>query len=273
MRKKDKRFSGKPLLYIDLLGFSSDIMRQSLKDSLRYYDRFLDSLKSMTEIHKKLRFTFVSDTALLWIHGNNSTKNAEELFDVAFSLFHNSLFEPDESIRGSIVFDEFQISDHTFTIGKSKITSPIIVGKAIINAYRWEQTQNWLGISIHPSHIDTFKSQIPGLIDKLEKERVINLYNVPTKNGYIQTYAIGLHESHINGKVTFKSKVKKNLPAVEKIWKVKNYFIMLESKKENQTDLSALSKITETTNYITYLADKNLGKLYDWDNPFEQNGG
>lgn len=226
----------------------------------------------MHEIHSKLRFTFVSDTALLWIHGSNSTKNIEELFDVAFSLYHNSLLNYDVSIRGSIVFDEFEISDRQFTLGKTKLISPIIIGKAIISAYTWEQSQNWMGISINPNYIDKFIDFAPDLMAKLERERIINRYNVPTKSGYVQTFAIGVHESHINGKVILKNKSKNQNLKIDAILNVNTYYYFLNFKKTKQHEYSILSKITETENYIRYLERQNWGKQYDWDNPFGTSG-
>lgn len=269
MIKKKSKIIEKPLLYIDLLGFSASIKSQPLKDSLLFYEQFLYSLKSMHEVHNKLRFTFVSDSALLWINGSNSAKNIEELFEVAFSLLHNSLLIEDESIRGAIVFDEFEISDHQFTLGKTTISSPIIIGKAIISAYTWEQSQNWMGISINPNYIKKFSDCVPELMSKLEKERVLNKYNVPTKSGYVQTMAIGVHESHISGKICFKNKAKKQFIKVDQIWNVNSYYDVLAKKKNKQLDFGVLSKITETENYIRYLEKQNWGKQYNWESPFE----
>jgi hypothetical protein len=260
---RNKNFYGRPLLYIDLLGFSADIMRQTIKESKLYYSRFLHTLSSMTEVHKKLRFTFVSDSAFLWINGSNSKKNAEELIEVAFSLYHNSFFSSDESIRGSIVYDEFEIAQNTFTLGKNKISSPIIIGKGIINGYRWEQVQNWLGISIHPYYIDLLNSHFPKMLEELENSHTLNIYNVPTKNGNIQTYAIGLHSTHIEGKIPLKEN-KKLKAKVEKFMGVNTYESLLINKRKDQKDLSVLSKLTETLNYIQYIKKNKLGRQVDW---------
>jgi hypothetical protein len=257
---RNSKHNNRFLLYIDLLGFSVDIMKSSLKESKIYYQDFLETLKEMNEIHKKLRFSFVSDSAFLWIGGANSEKNIRELFEVAMTLYHNSIFSQFNSIRGSIIYDEFEIAQEEFTLGKSKITSPVIIGKGIVSAYRWEQTQNWLGISIHPIYIENINKDFPELLNQFEKLRLINNYNVPTKAGHIETYSIGLHTSHIIGYYEFPGKGTHRNNFFTKIMKVNTYESLLISKRKNQRDFSVLNKITETLNYVKFLKDKNLGR-------------
>jgi len=247
-----------PLLYLDFLGFSDKILSQRIEESVEYYKYILQIFESYLGDSKfKINFDIVSDSAFLWVEGDVLYLSSYKLFQIASTFMHNSLFNR-MPIRGAIVFDEFIIGDRVFQIRSQQMRTHLVLGKAIINGHKWEQTQNWFGISISPNYIDTFKKELPGLIEKMEEKRNIILYNIPTKNEEVKSYAVnGFIESFVKGMHVVEA------GGVTYSHSVDNYFNMLSEIKTDVTDPSIVKKLTNTENYLKYV-DSNL--LYRLDN-------
>ncbi|MNP72674.1 hypothetical protein D3C76_1692760 [compost metagenome] len=68
--------------------------------------------------------------------------------------------------RGAISFGEFEVDfDST---GRHHV----YFGKALIEAYKAEQREKWIGITIMPSAWKPFEAEKPGIIDAFAREKV-----------------------------------------------------------------------------------------------------
>ena len=243
----------KPLLYLDFLGFSEKIQSQSIEDSISYYKQILGDFEIFSSVTKyKVNFDVVSDSAFLWIDGDDLYTSTKQLFQIASSISHNSLFKK-RPIRGAIIFDDFIIGDKKFEVHGKEITTHLILGKAIISGYRWEQTQDWFGISINPLYIKVFEEKLPKLIEELVKDHFITYYDIPTKVGEIKSYAVcGYIKSHITGTyiLYWKGKTKRI--------KVPTYDKMHKELKDSVKDFSVLNKLTNTEKFYDYVVSKKL---------------
>jgi hypothetical protein len=245
--------NNRPLLYLDFLGFSDTILSKTMAESVEYYKALLDNLKSLADNQNYLiNFDIVSDSAFLWVEGKDIFNSTLKLFKIATTILHNSLFNQ-TPVRGSIVFDDFIIGDKRFKINNKSITSHVILGKAIINGYKWEQIQNWFGISINPVYLEIFETKLPGIIQNLLDSKNIIYYDIPTKLGTIKSYAVcAFYKSHIVGKYTFHWK------KGDKTIDVPTYPSMLKELKSTVKDFSILNKLTNTETFLEYITQKKM---------------
>jgi len=247
----------RPLLYLDFLGFSEKIMSQTIEQSIAYYKTILGDFEIVTNNSKfKINFDVVSDSAFLWVDGKNLLATTKHLFKIAATLYHNSLLMK-RPIRGSIVFDDFIIGDQEFEIRRTKIATHLILGKAIIGGYRWEQAQDWFGISINPLYLKVFDAKLPTLLKELATEKNIILYDIPTKFGEIKSYVIsGFLKSHIIGVYVLQENL--NKPGKPNHRKVETYSKTLKELKDDVKDFYVLHKLTNTEMLLDYITTKQL---------------
>ena len=242
----------KPLLYLDYLGFSEKILSQSTSQSIDYYKNILNDLeifRNTTEF--KVNFDIVSDSAFVWIDGADMYEETKELFRIASTLSHNSLFMK-RPIRGAIVFDDFIIGDKVFNLHGKKISTHLILGRAIIGGYRWEQAQDWFGISINPFYLKIFEEKLSGLLKELKGQNKIIYYNIPTKHGEIKSYAINCFSmSHVIGLYKHGKDKKDSLV-------VPTYASMIKQLKDKAKDFSVLNKLTHTENFLEHVISNAL---------------
>ncbi|MFH1449975.1 MAG: hypothetical protein ABIG09_06185 [bacterium] len=211
-----KRF----LLLIDFLGFSDFVLKEPLKHVLAWYEE--TTKESMSWLDKRnvkqsdnciLKWNYLSDSLFLWIDNYDRQKEAILLLVYyvnqmiyTFPPYNKNI--PFAPIRGALVYDSFEVSEKKIT-GKyrtetqqlvtGKITHTedyslskeiyMILGRAVVNAVKWEKEQNWIGISIAPYCVNDIEENYPNELGMLLNSRLLHKYKVPTKDNIKLTYA------------------------------------------------------------------------------------
>ena len=179
-------------------------------------------LYSKENLKFKPKFQIFSDTALTYqkYEEDNGAKvrdYKEQLFDFFKHLcivMVNSIFAFTDSNLFANRISEFPIrggiSSGAMIIKHIENCTPILMGKPIIDAYEWEQAQNWLGLSINPNSISNITNLLNGFSNyedttesveedywqKLLDNNILVEYNVPTKIGPIKTFVVNFVPKH-----------------------------------------------------------------------------
>ena len=226
-------------------------------------------LYSKENLKFKPKFQIFSDTALTYqkYEEDNGAKVGdykEQLFDFFKHLcivMVNSIFAFTDSNFFANRISEFPIrggiSSGAMIIKHIENCTPILMGKPIIDAYEWEQAQNWLGLSINPNSISNITNLLNGFSNyedttesveedywqKLLDNNILVEYNVPTKIGPIKTFVVNFvpkHKQDILVKELKKSLVKyRNKQDIyAKYYATQNFVdYIIDNKKEINSDL------------------------------------
>jgi hypothetical protein len=125
------------LAFLDVLGFSALVGSDRSGEQI---DRYRKSVGDATE-NLAVKSVVFSDSIVL-----TTDDPAEESLLVlarATSRLMCNLLHADIPIRGAITHGEFSRS----TVGEGVF----VAGRALIEAYQWEQKQDWIGVMITPS--------------------------------------------------------------------------------------------------------------------------
>jgi hypothetical protein len=136
--------------FLDVLGFS----RLIAGDSQHRIDEYLAGLETTfrtTSNARALQYVVFSDSIII------TTKTDEESDFVAIirvcSRLFGALLENGIAIRGAIAHGQYQTSQTSF--------GTFVAGRAIIDAYHYENQQDWVGIMLAPS----VREKIPDLAE------------------------------------------------------------------------------------------------------------
>lgn len=173
-------------------------------------------LYSKENLNYKPHFQIFSDTAVTYQkyeeeNGIRVGQYKEILFDFFKHLciiMVNSIFAFTDSKFFANRISEFPIrggiASGKMIIKHIENYPPILMGKPIIDAYEWEQIQNWLGLSINPNSIGNIASLLNGKLffnadendinedywQKLLDNNILVEYDVPTKIGPVKTFVV-----------------------------------------------------------------------------------
>lgn len=259
----------------DILGFKNIISKPkknlNIKQIADSYEMYFtrNILYSKENLKFKPKFQIFSDTALTYqkYEEDNGAKvrdYKEQLFDFFKHLcivMVNSIFAFTDSNFFANRISEFPIrggiSSGAMIIKHIENCTPILMGKPIIDAYEWEQAQNWLGLSINPNSISNITNLLNGFSNfedttesveedywqKLLDNNILVEYNVPTKIGPIKTFVVNFvpkHKQDILAKELKKSldKYKNKQDIYAKYYATQNFVdYIIENKKEINSDL------------------------------------
>ncbi|MDD4876265.1 MAG: hypothetical protein PHQ86_03935 [Dehalococcoidales bacterium] len=126
--------------FFDMLGFSELVREGSFSEN---FNKYSEILSNAVEINKDgLQYVTFSDSVVI----NTKNKGKEQLqyliravADISFRF----LTELDIPICGSISIGQFDRHEH-------KDGNVIIAGRTIIDAYQYEQKQDWVGVMLSP---------------------------------------------------------------------------------------------------------------------------
>jgi hypothetical protein len=124
---------------LDVLGFSSLVGGDPSGEKIH---RYLECLKSATA-QSEVDYVVFSDSVVLTAKGDGP----ESLIAIAAacSRLLADLLNEGIPLRGAIAYGEFF---------RSRIVDSVFVaGRAVIDAYQFEQAQNWVGVMLAPSSI------------------------------------------------------------------------------------------------------------------------
>ncbi len=197
----------------DILGFRNIILKPPIGINLKhivdsyemYFSRNIYDSKSNLNFRSK--YQLFSDTVVTYMEYMDSnakfiSKYEKRCFDFFRHLcivMVNSIFAFQDNGFFANRISEFPIRGG-ISVGQIIAKNvhdynPVIMGKPIIEAYEWEQSQNWLGLSINPKNISEIKKILSSQNQsnywkKLIDNNILVKFDVPTKAGLVNTWVI-----------------------------------------------------------------------------------
>lgn len=157
---------GRYLLFLDILGFSELVESKSVEDIYAIINDALQAFGRWEELNKLFRTIYFSDTFIFY-------QEPKGYGDWAFldaygigGMILSALLAKGIPARGAISFGEFEVKDDES--GRHQV----YFGNALIEAYRAEQKESWIGITILESAWSLYENHNPGSIAAFEDERV-----------------------------------------------------------------------------------------------------
>lgn len=142
------------VLLIDILGFTKLVETKSSHEILNIIKKFLSYFEAIDGKDNLSTLNF-SDSAILW--QKNPTKKDFLRFSTISVLMCSNLLANKIPCRGAIAYGPFTVNPD------DNDKHNVFFGKALIEAYKAQASENWIGITVCPSavnHID------PDIIDK-----------------------------------------------------------------------------------------------------------
>lgn len=233
---------------IDILGFGQFVAANDLETIVRFYAPLLTGTHYSIDMDvgsgPPLEYQVYSDTICI-LTQDDSIESLTKLIRVChleLSAYFHLLNEHSSGrlpVRGAIAKSDILFGNHVFHTqawGRERVTTnpiPALLGKAVVQADRWEKQQEWMGISFCP---DLYTEAL-GDQEKYELLLASHLlipYSVPTKDkGQVMTLVVNPIE-------TFQ--IDRILP-------------ILASKQEND---QLHNKVANTMAFLEHIKAKNL---------------
>lgn len=149
-------------------------------------------------------FSFISDSIFIFNNKDNILDvnlQVQGMVKYLSNLIHNSVislnFEPPKKmpvpIRAALSYGEYLAEKDVKLFNNEKIFAPVILGKAIVDAHIWEESQKWLGASIDPESNKIMIKEMNDTMEELKRKKLLVPYDVPTIDGLIHTNAINFN--------------------------------------------------------------------------------
>jgi hypothetical protein len=172
---------------LDILGFS-DIVRNV---DLQELEEIVTSLKSTINSfgwanNELLEMLMLSDTIIIWTT-DDTALSFQHLVATVSALMFNAFSLDNIALRGAVTVGEAMVfSDEQ--ISRQLKWNKMIIGKAVIQANKYEKSQDWSGClitsaAIERSRENSHNAHFP--IGEWEKFNVL-LYSVPFKQNVVQ---------------------------------------------------------------------------------------
>lgn len=157
---------GRYLLFLDILGFSELVDTKGPKEIYSIIDNALKTFGRWEELNGLFKTIYFSDTFLFYQEPKGYSSWAFLDIYAIGGMVLSALLAAGVPARGAISFGEFEVNfDST---GRHHV----YFGKALIEAYKAEQREKWIGITIMPSAWKPFEAEKPGIIDAFAREKV-----------------------------------------------------------------------------------------------------
>lgn len=158
--------NGRYLLFLDILGFSELVESNGAQEIYAVIDDTLKAFGRWEELNTLFKTIYFSDTFLFYQKPKGYREWAFLDIYAISGMVLSALLAAGIPARGAISFGEFEVElDST---GRHQV----YFGKALIEAYKAEGREKWIGISILPSAWEPYEAQAPGTIDALASEKV-----------------------------------------------------------------------------------------------------
>jgi len=156
--------TGRYVLYLDILGFSRLIETRRIEEVYGLVNEALRDFGRWEDLNRQFRTIHFSDSFVLY---QDLPGYAEWAFLDVYALgamLLSALLSKGIPARGAISFGEFLVQpDETDR-------HQVFIGRALVEAYRAEQIENWIGVSILPCAWKPHEASQPGIIATLESE-------------------------------------------------------------------------------------------------------
>lgn len=167
--------------YFDLLGFENLVKNQDINDVLRSYNYVLDTLAIKASNKKNtVSYSWFSDTFILFT--KKDTYDDFLSIEKVSRLFFQRLVIKKTPVRGALTIGDLYTQ-------KSK---NIFIGKALIDAYKHGENQDWLGFILTPNACRYLKAGDANKI--LEKYKPVRDANIIKNPENIFAYDISYSE-------------------------------------------------------------------------------
>lgn len=158
--------SGRYLLFLDLLGFSKLVEDKSPQEVYDVIDTALKSFSKWEKLNKQFKTIYFSDTFLFYQdHKGYGDWAFLDIYAIGAMLL-SALLAKKIPARGSISFGEFEVK------ADSANKHLLYFGKALIEAYKAERSEQWIGITIQPSAWKIYEKKNIGTVKVFESEHV-----------------------------------------------------------------------------------------------------
>lgn len=157
---------GRYILFLDILGFSELVESRGAEEVYETINNALGAFGRWEELNKHFRTIYFSDTFIFY-------QDPKGYGDWAFGdvyaiggMVLSALLAKGIPARGAISFGEFEVC------GDESGKHQVYFGRALIEAYRAEQKEHWVGITILKSAWLPFEANNPGNVSAFENDRV-----------------------------------------------------------------------------------------------------
>lgn len=179
---------------LDILGSSRTVMQADLVGlqsiANRYLANFLGNVHSSRGFEPRdesLRSLVFSDSIAVWCRPPISLESLQRLVHYVALLTLNSLqdtgFGGCLPIRGAIAAGEAVLVRGLDLVPMPPVPMDLIIGKPILQAYRAERAQEWIGTCISRESEEVMDILLPGALKRLEQCHYLVRYPVPVKRG------------------------------------------------------------------------------------------
>lgn len=157
---------GRYLLFLDILGFSQMIETKTTEEIYTVINDALKSFGRWEELNGLFKTIYFSDTFIFYQEPKGYGGWAFLDVYAIGGMVLSALLAKNIPARGAISFGEFEVNlDIT---GRHQV----YFGKALIEAYKAEQLEKWIGITILASAWKPYEAENPGYIDRFAYEKV-----------------------------------------------------------------------------------------------------
>ena len=158
--------NGRYLLFLDILGFSALVEQETPETFYSIINDALYSFSRWERLNQQFKTIYFSDTFLFYQESKGYGDWAYlDVYGIGAMLL-SALLAKGIPARGSIVFGEFEVKND------SRDQHQLYFGKALIEAYKAERKEQWIGITILPSAWQPYESNNQGNVKAFESERV-----------------------------------------------------------------------------------------------------
>lgn len=157
---------GRYLLFLDILGFSELVETKGTEEIYAVIDSALEAFGRWEELNGLFKTIYFSDTFLFYQEPKGYGGWAFLDVYAIGGMVLSALLAAGIPARGAISFGEFEVQlDST---GRHSV----YFGKALIEAYKAEQREKWIGITVLPSAWELYEAEQPGVVDSFAMEKV-----------------------------------------------------------------------------------------------------
>lgn len=155
-------------------------MKNSLEEDriVDFIVRFYNLIREVSDRYQKnLKIFLASDTIFLATEDSSEESFKDIVYACSYLLFKYIRWE--FPIKGCISYGDYIIYNESF---EDKIVPPSIYGKPIIDAHRYEENLNWIGIMISPKVIEAYFGIFDIELRLKEHVRIKKCHKIPLKD-------------------------------------------------------------------------------------------
>ncbi len=158
--------NGRYLLFLDILGFSELVEARGHKEVYDTIEKALEPFHRWEKLNGHFRTIYFSDTFVYYQEPKGYGSWA--FFDIYAigGMVLSALLASGIPARGTISYGEFEVKFD------SSNRHQLYFGRAMVEAYKAEQKEKWIGITILPSAWKPFEEESPGRVDQLASDMV-----------------------------------------------------------------------------------------------------